>query len=127
MGSVVQNVNPITLAAGEALTAADIGRGGVLNASNQVVGAGAGVYPHVIIREIQATVGNGVKCHHVASSMRLSITLAGTVVAGDPLVTDANGDFVVGTSGDKYCLVAEVGGATGEYVTALVVPADTVA
>lgn len=126
MGSVVQGVNPITLAAGEALTAADIGRAGVLNSSNQVVAAGAGAYPQVIIRDIQATIGNGVPCHHVASSMRVSVTLAGTVVAGSLLTTESAGDFIEGTSGDKTCLVAEVGGATGETITALVVPADVI-
>jgi len=126
MGSVVQNVNPITLEAGEVLTAADIGRAGIVDTNNQVVGAGAGAYPEVIIREIAAAIGDGVVCHHVNSSVRLSVTLAGTVVIGSKLTTDSAGDFIEGTSGDKYCLVAQIAGATGESITALVVPADVI-
>lgn len=127
MGSVVQNVNPLTYPAGEALVAADVGRAGVLNTSSQVVVAGAGVLPQLIIRDIQATIGNGVPVHHVASAARLSVKLGGTVTAGSEITTDANGDFIDGTSADKYCLIAEVAGAIGESITALVVPADVVA
>lgn len=126
MGSVVQNVNPITLEAGEVLTAADIGRAGIIDTNGQVVGAGAGALPQVIIREIAAAIGDGVVCHHVASSMRVAVTLAGTVVIGSQLTTEAAGDFIEGTSGDKFCLIAQIAGATGETITALVVPADAV-
>lgn len=126
MGSVIQGVNHVTKEAGEVLTAADIGRAGVLNSSGQVVAAGAGVYPAYIIREIAAAIGDAVSLHHVASSVRVSVTLAGTVVVGSLLTTEAAGDFIEGTSGDKYCLVAEIAGATGETVTAGVVPADVV-
>ena len=126
MGSVIQNVNHVTLEAGEVLTAADIGRAGIIDSNNQVVAAGAGAYPEVIIREIADAIGDGVSCHHVASSVRLSVTLAGTVVIGSKLTTEAAGDFIEGTSGDKFCLVAQIAGATGETITAMVVPADVV-
>ena len=127
MGSVQQHVNFITLDAGEAFVAADIGRGGVYDSNGQVVAAGAGVYPDVIIRDIQATVGNGVPCSHVMSSARVSVTLAGTVTAGALITTDTNGDFVASTSGDECCLKAEVAGATGETITALVVAPQIIA
>jgi hypothetical protein len=127
MGSVQQNAQFITLEAGEVLAAADIGRGGVYNTSGQVVAAGAGVYPDVIIRDVQATVGNGVPCTHVQSSMRVSVTLAATVTVGQLLATDAAGDFIVSSSGDETCLKAMFGGATGETITALVVAAQVIA
>ena len=125
--AVLKKANGVTYPAGEALAAADVGRGGVFNTSGQIVAAGAGVYPHVIIRDIQATIGNGVPCLDVPTSVEVSVTLAGTVTQGQELVTDANGDFVAGTSGDKFCLIAMVAGATGETIGAKVVPADTVA
>jgi len=125
--AVLKNVNQVTYPAGEVLAAADVGRAGVFNTAGQIVASGAGVYPIVIIRDLQATIGNGVPCHHVNSSVEVSVTLAGTVTQGQELVPDANGDFVAGTSGDKFCLLAMVAGATGETISASVVPADTVA
>lgn len=123
---VIQGVNEITFPAGEDLTSHKH-RAGILNATGQVVGAGAGAYPQVIIMSEPDTAGLATNCHHVGSSMRLVVQLAGTVVINDPLTTEAAGDFVVGTSGDVFCLRALEAGATGELVMALVVPADVVA
>lgn len=127
MGSVIQNVNPLTYPAGEVLVAADVGRAGVLNASAQVVKAGAGVLPQLIIRDIADAIGVGVPCHHVASAARLSVKLGATVLGGDALTTDGNGDFIDGTSADATCLVAEIGGAVGESITVLRAPASVIA
>lgn len=124
---VQQGVNEITLTSGGTIAAGSKHRAGVVGAAGLAL-AGAGVLPDVILLEDAVTnTDDHVNCAHVASSMRVVVQLGGTVVAGDLLTTDASGDFVTGTSGDATCLRAEEGGASGEFVRALVIPAQSVA
>lgn len=123
---VIQNVNELTLVAAGDMTG-NKHRAGVYNAGEGVAVAGAGVYPDVIIMDEPVNTDDHVNVHHVRSSVILAVRLGGTVVDGDLLTTDASGDFVVGTSGDKTCLKAMSAGADTEIIQTLVTAADTVA
>ena len=122
----VQNVKEITLIAAGDMSSNKF-RGGVYAAGNKVAAAGAGVYPHVIIMDTPANTDDHVNCYHLNVGSIVMVQCGGTVTDADQLTTDASGDFVVGTSGDKTMLVAMEAGADGEVIRALVVAADTVA
>lgn len=124
MGSV-QNVNEITLIAAGDMSSNKY-RAGVYAAGGKVAAAGAGVYPDVIIMDTPANTDDHVNCIHVASSAIVMVRAGASVTDGDALTTDADGDLIDGTSGDKTCLKAMEAASAGEIFRAIVTPADVV-
>lgn len=91
------------------------GKAVVIDSNKQLALAGANTIP------------DGVALEGGASGERMTYTelygiekvyLGGTVAVGDQLVLAANGEFVVGSTGENCVAVALEGGDSGEIITA---------
>ncbi len=87
----------------------------VIDSSSTLQLAGAGVRAHGILKRGGAS---GVSCTYaVFNGDWHMVVLGGTVVAGDLLVVDSAGKFVLSTTGELGMGCAIEGGASGEMVT----------
>ncbi len=83
-----------------------------INSSKQLALCGSGDYAYGILQDKPSAAGRAAE---VCIGGTSKVLFGGTVVAGQPVVSDANGKAVAAGSGDAYSLgIAVEGGANGE-------------